>query len=217
MADAPARVSSNCMPPDLVSPSQLRDEKAELRTVALQRRAAMGGAARTEASNRAASFALPLIFAESVRCVSLFSAIHDEIDPRPLADALRKKGVMLALPEVVKLGQPLLFRQWAADDPLLPKGRYAIPTPAPDAPLVVPDVVMVPLAAYDPEGYRIGYGAGFYDRSLALLRTQGAVRAFGFAFSCQQVAQVPREPHDEPVDWMITQDGAVPCAPSQVI
>lgn len=196
------------------SAARLRDEKGELRMAALQRRAAMGEAARAEASRLAARFALPLILAERVRCVSLFSAIHDEIDPRPLAHALREKGVMLALPEVVRLGQPLLFRQWAADDPLEPKGRYAIPTPAPDAPVVVPDVVMVPLAAYDSEGYRIGYGAGFYDRSLALLRAQGPVRTFGFAFSCQQVARVPREPHDEPVDWMITQDGAVPCTPS---
>lgn len=212
MADSPAPVLS-----DSASAALLRDEKSRLRAVALQRRAAMGAHARAEASRRAAGWAVDLILAQPVRCVSLFSAIHDEIDPRPLAAALREQGMALALPEVVRLGQPLLFRHWAVDDPLLPKGRYAIPTPAPDAPIVVPDVVMVPLAAYDAEGFRIGYGAGFYDRSLALLRAQGPVRAFGFAFSCQQVARVPRETHDEAVDWMITQDGAVPCMLSQAI
>lgn len=200
-----------------VAVSGLRHEKAKLRAVALQRRAAMGEDARAHASRHAADFALPVILAHPVRCVSLFSAIHDEIDPRPLAASLRERGVELALPEVVKLGQPLTFRHWAPDDPLVPKGRYAIPTPAPDAPVVVPDVVMVPLAAYDSQGFRIGYGAGFYDRTLSLLRAQGGVRAFGFAFSCQQLDHVPHEAHDEPVDWMITQDGAVPCAPSQVI
>ncbi len=204
MADAPAPASKSCS-------SGLRDEKARLRTLALQQRMQMGEVARAQASAQAAHFALELILSSPVRCVSLFSAIHDEIDPRPLAVALRARGVSVALPEVVKLGQPLLFRLWAEHDPLLPKGRYAIPTPAPDAPIIMPDVVMVPLTAYDLEGYRIGYGAGFYDRTLAALRAMGPVRAFGFAFACQQLPHVPREAHDEPVDAMVTQNGVMAC------
>lgn len=198
-------------------PVDLRQEKARLRAEALERRAAMGAQARHAASVQAAAIAWQQVSTGPASCVALFCAIHDEIDPRPLAGLLREQGLELALPEVVRRGEPLVFRLWRADDPLTPKGRYAIPTPAADSPVVTPDVVMVPLAAYDLEGYRIGYGAGFYDRTLALLRARQPVRTFGYAFACQRVAHVPREAHDEPVDCMVTQNGAVPCARSGVI
>ncbi|MGE4371396.1 MAG: 5-formyltetrahydrofolate cyclo-ligase [Xanthobacter sp.] len=198
-------------PQSAISAEELRAQKVWMRQAALARREAMGEAARAEAGQRAAHLACEEILRGPARHVALFASIRDEIDLRPLAALLRASGLQLALPVVVGADRPLLFRHWAADDPLTPQGRYAIPTPAPDAPQVRPDVVMVPLAAFDRQGFRIGYGGGFYDRTLAGLRAIGPLRAMGYAFACQQVAQVPHEPHDEPVDMMITEDGVLPC------
>lgn len=144
--------------------------------------------------------------------IALFSAIRDEIDPAGLAPLLRARGVVVALPVVMGPGRPLLFRRWAADDRLVPHGAYAIPTPAADVPEVVPDQMLVPLAAFDRRGFRIGYGAGFYDRTLAGLRRHKRVQAFGYAFSCQEVPEVPAETHDVPVDLVITERDVIFCA-----
>ncbi|MGQ3675923.1 5-formyltetrahydrofolate cyclo-ligase [Xanthobacter sp. TB0139] len=199
-------------PRSSVSAAYMRAEKGRMRQVALARRSAMGEAARAEAGQRAAHLACREILRGPARHVALFASIRDEIDPRPLAALLRAQGVQLALPVVVGADMPLLFRHWAENDPLTPQGRYAIPTPAPDAPEVSPDVVMVPLAVFDGQGFRIGYGGGFYDRTLAGLRAIGPLRAMGYAFACQQTEQVPHEPHDEPMDMMITENGVLPCA-----
>ncbi|MGU3494694.1 5-formyltetrahydrofolate cyclo-ligase [Xanthobacteraceae bacterium A53D] len=192
------------------SASTFRAEKARLRTEALVRRGAMGAAARAAASQAAATYAaeaLALNMPLAGRIIALFAPFRDEIDTAPLARLLRAAGAELALPVTLALGQPLVFRLWRADDPLSPAGAYAIPTPAEDAPEQVPDDVIVPLAVFDRAGARIGYGAGYYDRTLALLRREKPVRAFGLAFACQETATIPAEPHDEPLDGMITEAG----------
>lgn len=187
-------------------------EKKRLRAVALDRRAAMGTAARAVASADAARHAMAAIGPVTGRTIALFAPFRDEIDTRPVATALRQAGARLALPVIVARDAPLLFRRWEAADALAPAGVFGIAEPGPDAPEAVPDAVLVPLAAFDRRGYRIGYGAGFYDRTLAVLRARRPVPAFGFAFACQEVARVPAEPHDEPVDMMITEEAAIACA-----
>lgn len=189
-------------------------EKARLRAAALARRAEMGAAARARASDEAAVrvlAAVPALKAPAGRCVSLFAAFRDEIDTLPLARALWARGAALALPVILGRDRPLMFRAWTEGAALRPAGAFRIPTPGPDCPEVVPDVVLLPLAAFDRRGFRIGYGAGFYDRTLAGLRSRGAVTAVGFAFACQEVDRVPAEPHDEPVDVMVTQAEAFSC------
>lgn len=189
----------------------LQNRKALLRQEALARRAAMGSEARAAASSAAAAQAPLLLSPQAGRIVSLFAPFRDEIDTAPLAALLWSAGVEVALPVVVAREAPLAFRLWRPGDPLEPQGPFRIPTPGPDAPACVPDDLMVPFAAFDRQGYRIGYGAGFYDRTLAVLRAHKAVRAFGYGFSCQEVEEVPREPHDEGVDGMITETAAFLC------
>lgn len=201
------------------SPSPFRAEKARLRSEALARRTAMGDASRAAASRAAGDHALVALGAVAGgtlagrtvagRTVALFAPFRDEIDTFPLARLLRDAGADVALPVIVGRDRPLLFRLWRAEDPLAPEGTYAIPTPAADAPEVIPDDLIVPLAVFDRTGARIGYGAGYYDRTLALLRAGRAVRAFGLAFACQETATIPAEPHDEPLDGMITEAGFI--------
>ncbi|HUF44987.1 MAG TPA: 5-formyltetrahydrofolate cyclo-ligase, partial [Aestuariivirgaceae bacterium] len=110
------------------------------------------------------------------------------------------------LPVVVARGQPLVFRAWAPGNPTV-AGIWSIPVPLESAPELEPDVLIVPMLAFDGEGYRLGYGGGFYDRTLARLRAIKPVVAVGAAFAGQEVAQVPRGPHDEPLDWIVTEHG----------
>ena len=192
-------------------PSSDAAEKARLRTEVLKRRAGMGPEARAAAAMMAASHAPALLGAVQGRIVSLFAPFRDEIDTAPLAAALWEAGADVALPVVVDRTSPLLFRRWRPGDVLEPVGAYRIPTPSAQQPELVPQDLIVPLAAFDRRGYRIGYGAGHYDRTLAMLRAKGPVRAFGLAFACQEVAHVPAETHDERVDGMITEDGVFTC------
>lgn len=198
----------------MTSPEELSAEKARLRDAALTRRAEMGGVARAHAAGEAALHALsavPELRAPRGRRIALFASFRDEIDTLPLARALWARGADLALPVIVGRGLPLLFRHWREGAELEPAGAFRIPTPGADCPQVVPDVLLVPLAAFDRRGLRIGYGGGFYDRTLEELRRHRPVKAIGFAFACQQVDAVPAEPHDEPVDVMVTEAEGFSC------
>ncbi|TDT96478.1 5-formyltetrahydrofolate cyclo-ligase [Azorhizobium sp. AG788] len=193
----------------LSSPTTFRSEKARLRAEALLRRADMGAGRRAAASDAAARHALMALGSVAGRTVALFAPFRDEIDTGPLARKLRDAGARLALPVVMGRDRPLIFRLWDENDLLEPAGAYGIPTPGAQAPQVTPDDLMVPLAVFDRTGARIGYGAGFYDRTLALLRRDKPIRAFGLAFACQETDHVPAEPHDEPLDGMVTEAGVL--------
>jgi len=136
--------------------------------------------------------------------VSAYWPMGDEIDPRPLLEALAGRGVALALPAIRAAGQPLDFRAWKPGDPLQAAG-FGTQEPLAAAPLVRPGLLLVPLLAFDTAGYRLGYGGGFYDRSLALLRPAGDILAVGLAYAAQQVAAVPREATDQPLDLVATE------------
>jgi 5-formyltetrahydrofolate cyclo-ligase len=135
--------------------------------------------------------------------VSGFWPMGEEIDTRPALLALHERGHTIGLPIVVKAGQPLIFRRWQPGDTLV-EGGFGVMIPSVDQEEVVPDVALTPLLAFDARGYRLGYGGGFYDRTLAKLRSQRQVLAVGYAFAAQQVETVPVAAYDEPLDWLVT-------------
>lgn len=122
----------------------------------------------------------------------------------PLMQELAAQGARLALPAIAARGQALVFRAWHDHDTLLP-GALGILEPSPAAVEIVPDIVLVPLAAFDRAGHRIGYGAGHYDRTLAQLRKSKAVAAIGLAFAAQEVKAVPALQHDVALDFVLTE------------
>ncbi len=136
--------------------------------------------------------------------VSGFWPIRDEIDVRPLLAALETRGWVVALPAVMGSDEPLAFRVWSRGGALV-EAAFGLMEPAVEAACVDPDVALVPLLAFDRRGYRIGYGKGHYDRTLRLLRGRRAVLAVGVAFAAQEVVQVPVEPHDQPLDAVLTE------------
>jgi 5-formyltetrahydrofolate cyclo-ligase len=129
--------------------------------------------------------------------------MRDELDPRPLMFALKALGAVLALPRVVAKRQPLAFHVW--DERPLVESRLGVKEPAPDAALIVPDLILVPLLAFDRRGVRLGYGGGCYDATLAHLRSHGFVRAVGLAFTAQEVDDVPHDASDQPLDAIVTE------------
>ena len=136
--------------------------------------------------------------------VSGFIPLKSEIDVRPLMRKLAEMGAKLALPVVVGRGEPLVMRAWAFGAPLK-GGGWGISEPADDAPEVYPDILLVPLLAFDRAGHRIGYGAGYYDMTITALRARKPVTAIGVAFAAQEVAQVPTTPRDARLDLVLTE------------
>jgi 5-formyltetrahydrofolate cyclo-ligase len=180
--------------------------KAELRTAGLAVRDALSETKRAAAVQAIARRGLPVeLVAGAV--VAGYSPIRSELDPTPLMQALAAKGARLALPVITQRGQSLRFRIWHEGDRLLP-GSLGILEPSPAAVEVVPDIVLVPLAAFDRTGHRIGYGAGHYDRTLANLHKSRGFAAIGLAFSGQEVATVPALQHDVPLDYVLTEKKA---------
>jgi 5-formyltetrahydrofolate cyclo-ligase len=135
--------------------------------------------------------------------------VGSELDARPLLAALAARGWRCALPVVADEAGPLRFRAWLPGEPLR-AGGYGILEPEPAAPAVVPDVVLVPLLAFDRAGRRLGQGGGWYDRTLAALRAERPVLAIGLAFAAQERAELPTGGHDQPLDWIVTEKAAYP-------
>lgn len=127
-----------------------------------------------------------------------------EIDVRPTLRHYHDEGHRVGLPVVVGKHQPLIFRAWSPDVELV-QGSFRVMTPPPGASDVSPTVLLVPLLAFDPEGYRLGYGGGFYDRTLAKLRTEAHAVAVGVAYAAQEVPLVPRGSFDQPLDFIVTE------------
>ena len=178
-------------------------EKAALRAAALDRRAALPPAARAAAAEALAAAADRLAIPAGA-AVSGFLSIRDEIDVGPLLAALAARGHPLALPVVVGGPAGLVFRRWRPGDPLVAAG-FGLSEPPPSAGEVAPEVLLVPLAAFDRRGHRIGYGRGYYDKALAALDAVHRRRAIGVAFAAQEVAAVPDEPHDRRLDAVLTE------------
>ena len=142
------------------------------------------------------------------RAVSAFIPFGDEIDTRPLLAKLAAEGFTTCVPVVVKPATPLEFRAWVPGEETVP-GRWNIPVPPETAKVVEPDVLLVPLLAFDRRGYRLGYGGGFFDRTIERLRGLKPVVAIGVAYSAQAVDEVIRGEHDQKLDWILTESGPV--------
>nr|WP_223115804.1 5-formyltetrahydrofolate cyclo-ligase [Paracoccus amoyensis] len=125
--------------------------------------------------------------------------MRGEADPR---DALAAHNGPICLPVVTGKAQPLIFRAWDDDD--LVSGAYGTAHPADSAAILIPSVLIVPLAGFDRQGNRLGYGGGFYDRTLQVLRDQGVAVAIGLAFAAQELSAIPAEPYDQPLDIVVT-------------
>ena len=176
--------------------------KADLRAAALAARDAFSSEQRAAAAQALAVRGLP-IKTKPGAVVAGYSPIRSEIDPAPLIRRLASEGARLALPVITARGQSLRFRVWFPDDRLL-CGPLGILEPSPAAAEIIPDIVLVPLAAFDRAGHRIGYGAGHYDRTLAQLRRSRAIVAIGLAFAAQEVEAVPALQHDVALDYVLT-------------
>jgi 5-formyltetrahydrofolate cyclo-ligase len=183
--------------------------KAELRRAALERRDQLDPDIRAAAAQMVALQPLPLAVPRGA-VVSGFSPIRSEINPMPLLRRLADAGAELALPMLVARGKPLSFRAWTFGQELQ-RGQWGIREPKGDAREVQPDVVIVPLAAFDRLGNRIGYGAGYYDLTLTALRAMKPVVALGVAYAVQEIDAVPALPHDAPLDLVLTEREVIDC------
>lgn len=181
--------------------------KSDLRAAALAARDALKLEQRGAAARAIAERGLPIEITRGT-VVSGYSPIRSEIDPVPLMRKLAAQGAQLALPAVMARGKSLAFRAWSASDRLL-LGPLGILEPSPAAAEVIPDIMLVPLAAFDRAGHRIGYGAGHYDYTLAHLRKLKHIIAVGLAFAAQEIVAVPALPHDVALDYVLTETEAL--------
>jgi 5-formyltetrahydrofolate cyclo-ligase len=137
--------------------------------------------------------------------VSAYWPMRSEADPRPVLEVLHGRGVPLCLPAIVE--NRMIFRSWGPYEPLVP-GGFGTLVPDPAQPEILPKILLVPLAAFDRRGYRIGYGKGYYDRALSEL---GRTLSIGIAYGAQEIDRVPAEPHDRRLDWIVTERDAFAC------
>lgn len=187
--------------------SDLDEQKRRLRAAARKRRAAAAangaGAGEAVRDRLRAAVEVPR---DAV--VSAYWPMGSELDPRPLMAALIAQGHRIGLPVVPGEARPLVFRAWQPGDDLQP-AAFNTREPGPDKMVLTPSVLLVPLLAFDRAGYRLGYGGGFYDRTLALLRASAPALAIGLAYAGQEVAEVPRDANDKRLDWIVTEAEAI--------
>jgi 5-formyltetrahydrofolate cyclo-ligase len=177
----------------------LRTRMKAVRRQAFERHGAVAG-------QQVAAHGIAFAGQDAPAWVSVFLSIGEEIDTAPLIERLRRDGFGVALPVMLGKGRPLQFRAWSPGDPL-DEVQWGIKEPLPSAEAVEPDVVISPLLAWDESGYRLGYGGGFYDRSLEQLAAKKPVVSIGLAFDEQKVDAVPRGAYDQRLDWMLTPSG----------
>ncbi|MFD1332201.1 5-formyltetrahydrofolate cyclo-ligase [Methylopila musalis] len=180
--------------------------KAALRSYVLARRAALAPDVRAAAAEAIAREGEGLVARLRPASVSVFFPVRGEIDAGPLMARLAARGVPLALPVIVEKDAPLAFRAWAPGEPLETK-RFGLQEPPASAPEIAPELLFVPLAAFDDRGYRLGYGGGFYDRTLEKLRARGRAIAVGLAFAAQRTERVPIDRYDQRLDGVLTEQG----------
>ncbi len=182
----------------------LEDAKAGLRVMALKRRAAIDGSERAAAARAAGEHFLANVTLTPGQVVAIYWPIRDELDSKYLLTRLMDAGQPVCLPVVLGEGLPLELRLWEEGAPLYPAGFGTL---APDdaAPVVEPDVIVMPLLGFDKEGTRLGYGGGYYDRTLGRLGKRP--RLVGLAYAFQELDHIPREPHDIPLSAVVTEAG----------
>ena len=209
-----AALRSCHQPADIISmqdpPSDPVAAKADLRKQAAARRAALMGADPDAPARLAAQADIIINIAQQdapVGIVASYMPIRSELSPLPLVAALIAAGLVTAMPETPAPGNPLVFRRWAPGDDVV-DGPYGTRQPSPAAPAVRPRVILAPMLAFDAACWRLGYGGGFYDRTIAGMRGDGhVVTVIGIAFDGQLVDKVPVGPFDMPLDAVLTPSG----------
>jgi 5-formyltetrahydrofolate cyclo-ligase len=141
------------------------------------------------------------------RSIAAYLPIRTEIDPRPAMTELHRMGAQIGVPVIAGPGLPLDFRHWTPDTPLVP-GPFGAMIPE-SGDWIIPDTLLVPLVGFDAACNRLGYGGGFYDRTLARLAAASPVRAIGLAFAAQALPPLPLEPTDMPLDAIVTEAGVI--------
>ncbi len=181
--------------------------KSEARATAVARRKALHDPTGA-AAQRMVAFALGLASHMTGHArVSAYMPIRTEIDTLPLLNALHQHRHKVCVPVVTGAGQALGFRDWHPGIDLV-KGEFGVPVPA-GGPWVCPHLLFVPLLAFDEQCYRLGYGGGFYDRTLAKLSSIHPIQAFGVAYAGQQVPELPLEKTDVQLDGVVTESGII--------
>ena len=182
------------------------DEKKRLRAAATERREVLSDDLRAKAAQAVAESGLALAPRDRAIAISAYHPVGAELDCLPLMARLAGAGHVTCLPIVAKRASPLVFRRWAPGEPLK-EGLSGIPVPPREAGVVEPDLLFVPLLAFDRRGYRLGYGGGYYDRTLTDLRSRKQITAIGLAFAAQEVPEVPRLDYDARLDAVLTEEG----------
>jgi 5-formyltetrahydrofolate cyclo-ligase len=188
---------------DPMTPKEL---KAQYRNERLAARDAIPADERIEMGLAMAAHGGDAIDVAPGAIVSGFLPIRSEVDIRPLMARLRERGARLCVPAILNRST-IVFRELVPGAALIATG-FGTSGPGPDAAVLDPDIMLVPLSAFDSTGHRIGYGAGHYDRAITRLHQKGLnPRLIGIAFDCQEVPSVPAEPHDVRLDAILTESG----------
>ena len=189
--------------------------KTALRALALARREGLGAAERAAASGKIAERVMAIIAAEAPRTLAVYLPIRSECDPRPIIERAAALAIAVALPALIDRGT-LVFRRYQPGAPLS-REDFGTLAPAPDQPILDPELVIVPLLAFDRRGTRLGYGKGYYDRALAKLEARGVKpKLVGIAFAAQEVEGIPGEAHDVRLDWIVTENETLELASQSV-
>jgi 5-formyltetrahydrofolate cyclo-ligase len=180
------------------------ERKRRARAKSIKRRAEAHAGCAEAAGLILAQRGLPVDHRLGRRVASGFLPYKDEISIVPLMAKLVSAGWTTSLPVVVAKGEPLVFRAWTPGETTVP-GIWDIPVPPEGCEQVYPDLLLVPMLAFDRRGYRLGYGGGFYDRTLEMLRNMKPVTAIGVAYAAQEMDEVPHAAYDQPLDWIMTE------------
>ena len=184
--------------------------KQTLRQDLLQKRQNMAGkdVANTEITKRVLRH-----ITDTSKSVAAYYPFKGEVDILPSLNHLHINGHQTALPVITAKASPLSFKTWKLGDALT-ESFFKIPQPTQNANDILPDIILIPLVGFDRSGNRLGYGGGFYDRTLETLRATKPVIAIGIAFSIQEVDKLAPCEHDEPLDYIITEREIITCASS---
>jgi 5-formyltetrahydrofolate cyclo-ligase len=193
----------------VTTPPEPPPSKAALRRAARAARARIGAAEAREAAARLAERFFASLAPPPAAVIAGYWPVHGEIDARAILETHRCRGGRTALPAVETLEAPLVFRAWNGETP---GDVDALGMACTGGEALVPQILLVPLLAFDRRGHRLGYGSGYYDRTLAALRAAGKVTAVGVGFAAQEAPALAAEAHDAHLDWIVTEAFAFPVA-----
>ena len=186
------------------------DIKKDARKIAMQVRSRLHAENKVGAFKSLINIGFPISNSGDKNIISGYLSYRGEIDVTGLMQQLSDQGWKTCLPVVKADGEPLVFRSWSPGQETI-AGRWGIAVPPASVKTVEPDVLLVPLLSFDRSGFRLGYGGGFYDRTIEFLKTRKKIITMGVAYAGQEVDKVPHENHDQPLDMVITEKGIVEC------